>query len=603
MQFNNYIFTGFGMSKGKYKITNQDIFDAIEKGFLSGFSKEKIERSEKYSNFKKENPKSSPFDYFAGNIMGFYERNHVTPFPPTRKKLYYADTSLELAVEAIENALINANILASEIDAWYISTVSPHEQAPGIAARVKSFFVNEENHKPAFSLNSGCAGFNINLETTIAYFEAHPQAKHIIIAHSETMSSFLTQRTKFVPYVTFGDAAAAIVITKNIDNYKYGIININNLHDLYMLDYVGVDAKRNLYMNDSLIKDRAIINIPKSAEKCLQDSGWTNKDVNYFVPHQTGNVILHACAKSIGIELDKVFLEGQKYYGNVSGATVPLSLCLLKQEGKLVDNVKILSATAGVGGNFGAFSYIHKNINSRKIEIKKIFVGKKILILGASGYIGKTLCQDLYDKGAELYLHANNKADNLKEFNTAKIFIADFNNSDSVQKFIQEVKDSTQKFDYFINLAGSTSENMANKVNFISLVQIINSILPQIQNTILNIGTASEDIEFLPGVDWVAANRAFHGYLASASGEFLKYGIKTKYLQIGFAEGGLAKNFEEKSIFKFMLSVRQEKKLSSIEISEIIQKSLLYSKVIRIDYNYENAMLLGRVAYKLEVDI
>ena len=47
MKFNNYIFTGFGMSKGKYKITNDDIFYAIEKEFLSGFSKEKVEKSEK----------------------------------------------------------------------------------------------------------------------------------------------------------------------------------------------------------------------------------------------------------------------------------------------------------------------------------------------------------------------------------------------------------------------------------------------------------------------------------------------------------------------------------------------------------------------------
>ena len=53
MKFNNYIFTGFGMSKGKYKITNDDIFYAIEKEFLSGFSKEKVEKSENSYHLKK----------------------------------------------------------------------------------------------------------------------------------------------------------------------------------------------------------------------------------------------------------------------------------------------------------------------------------------------------------------------------------------------------------------------------------------------------------------------------------------------------------------------------------------------------------------------
>ncbi|MCK9498889.1 MAG: SDR family NAD(P)-dependent oxidoreductase [Bacteroidales bacterium] len=602
MQFRNYIFTGFGMSKGKYKITNKDIFEAIEKDFLSGFSKEKITKSEKFKAYKEKNPNASPFDYFAGNIMGFYERNHVTPFPPTLKKLYYADTSLELGVEAIENALEDANISASEIDAWYLSTVSPQEQAPGIAARIKSFFVDENNHKPAFSLSSGCAGFNMNLEAALSYFEAHPEAKHIIIAHSETMSSFLTQRTKFVPFVTFGDAAAAVVLTKIESNEKFGIININNLHDLHMLDYVGVDNKRNLYMNDSLIKDRAIINIPEAANKCLNESKWARDEIDYFVPHQTGNVILLTCAKNLEIDLDKVFLDGQKYYGNVSGATVPLSLCLLKQQGKLIDNLKILSATAGVGGNFGAFSYIHKNIKINNNEVQS-FLNKNILILGASGKIGLKLSEDLYSKGGNLFLQANQNFEKLIKFENSQKFICNFTDELSVEKFIKDLKNLNINFDYVINLASSVNENETYKVNFTTAVRIINSILPQIKNTLINIGSATEDIEFSPASDWTSANRAFHGYLASASGEFLKNGIKTIYLQIGFVEDGISKTFDEKAIFKFMLSVKQERKLKIEEISKIILKSLLFPKVLRLDYNYENAMLLGRIAYKLEVDV
>jgi 3-oxoacyl-[acyl-carrier-protein] synthase-3 len=603
MKFNNYIFTGFGMSKGKYKITNDDIFYAIEKEFLSGFSKEKVEKSEKFLSFKEKNPNATAFDYFAGNIMGFYERNHVTPFPPTLKKLYYADTSLELGVEAIQNALKDANILASDVDAWYVSTVSPQEQAPGIAARIKSFLVEDTNHTPAFTLSSGCAGFNVNLEAAISYFETHPQAKNIVIAHSETMSSFLTQRTKFVPYVTFGDAAAAVVLTKTQSDEKFGVININNFHDLHMLDYVGVDHKRNLYMNDSLIKDRAIVNIPNAANKCLEKSNWTSNDIDYFVPHQTGNVILFACAKNLNIDLEKVFLDGQKYYGNVSGATVPLSLCLLKNQGKLVDNSKILSATAGVGGNFGAFTYIHKNLKPSKEPEIRIFENKNILILGASGSIGLKLSEELYNKGANLFLQANKNLKQLSKFKNAKVFTCDFANDLSVEEFINNLKNSNINFDYVINLSSSVNENETYKVNFTAPVKIINSILPQIKTTIFNLGTAAEDVEFSPTPEWISANRAFHGYLASASGEFLKNGIKTIYLQIGFVEDGISKTFDEKAIFKFMLSVRQERKLTVEEVSDIIQKSLLVPKVLRIDYEYENAMVLGRVAYKLDVDV
>jgi 3-oxoacyl-[acyl-carrier-protein] synthase III len=43
------------------------------------------------------------------------------------------------------------------------------------------------------------------------------------------MSSFLTQRTKFVPFVTFGDAAAAVVLSRVNDSVKYGLTNLVNL--------------------------------------------------------------------------------------------------------------------------------------------------------------------------------------------------------------------------------------------------------------------------------------------------------------------------------------------------------------------------------------
>lgn len=591
------------MSYGKYKITNDDIFDAVEKEFLQGFSKEKIAKSDKYKAFKQIKPEASPFDYFAGHIMGFYERHHVTPFPPTTKKLYYADTSLELCVEAVENALSDAGIEASEIDAWYVSTVSPHEQAPGIAATVKSFFVAFGNDKPAFSLASGCAGFNMNLETAAAYFMAHPKTNHIVIAHTETMSSFLTQRTKFVPFVTFGDAAAAVVLSRVQDTEKYGLLDVVNLHDQYMLDYVGVDHKHNLYMNDSLIKDRATINIPVAANKCLNNCNWKAEEVDWLVPHQTGNVILKPAAAEIGVPEDKVFFGGQNLFGNVSGATVPLSLCLMKTNNLLADKTQILSATAGVGGNFGAFTYVHKCLDKRSPLQNTNLKGKKIIVLGASGKIGLEVVKNLSNHGAELYLQANKNTSKLEQFKTAKIYSCDFTDNDSVTNFISQIKNTGIAFDYLVKLSGNTNSETCFNVNFNAPVQIINSILPQLKHCIVSLGTAAEDVELTGAGQWTASNRAFHGYLASASGEFLKYGIRTVYLQIGFAENGISCQFDEKYIFKFMLLVGQASRLKTTHISNNIVKSLYLPKVLRVNYSYENAMLAGRIGYKLEVDV
>jgi 3-oxoacyl-[acyl-carrier-protein] synthase-3 len=600
----NYIFSGFGYSVGKYRITNSDILEAIDKGFLQGFSSSKLENSENYQQFEKLYPGKTPFDYFAGYKMGFYERHHVTPFPPTTKKLYYAETALDLGVKAIENALKNAAVQSKDIDAWMVSTVSSPEQAPGIAATIKSFFVGLENYTPTFSLSSGCAGFNINIEKAVDYLKFHPEAKNIIVAHTETMSSFLTNRIKFVPFVTFGDAAAAVVVSRVEDTEKYGLLEIVNFHDLNMLDYVGVDSHRDLYMDDSLIKDRATINLPVASEKCLTKTGWNVNDIDLFVPHQTGNVILKPAAKELGLPEDKLYLDAQNYYGNVSGATVPLGLALLNEKSKLKDNMKILSATAGVGGNYGAFSYIVKNkklnegFNLHTDDMK----GRQVLVLGASGKVGFQLSKELASRGADLVLQGNSRWEMLNEIKNAKAIFCDFNNEESVSAFIENLL-ILPDFDYVVNAAGKLEGDDVFNVNFYTPIKIINSIIGKIKHTILAIGTAAEDFELLGYDSWISSNRAFHGYLASASGEFHKYGIRIVYLQPGILEEGITDSIAIKYKFKFMLSCGQASCLKIDDFCNKLASSLYLNKVLSVQYSYENAMLLGRMGYKLEVDI
>ncbi|MBN2778443.1 MAG: SDR family NAD(P)-dependent oxidoreductase [Bacteroidales bacterium] len=600
----NYYFSGFGYSAGKYKIKNSDIEEAINKGFLQGFSSSKLEKSENFLKFKESNPEKTTFDYFAGYKMGFFERHHVTPFPPTAKKLYYAETSLDLAVKAIEQALKDSCLVAGEIDAWMISTVSPHEQAPGIAATIKSYFVDFDNHTPTFSLCSGCAGFNMNLEAAINYFKTNPKAKNIVVAHTETMSSFLKNRIKFVPFVTFGDASAAVIISKTESDEKFGIQSVVNFHDLKMLDYVGVNKNEDLYMDDSLIKDRATINLPIASKACLEKTNWTVEEIDLLVPHQTGNVILQPAAEELGVPNEKLYLEAQNYYGNVSGSTVPLSLALLNEQNRLSDNMKILSATAGVGGNFGAFSYITRSFKKKNPfnfhlnELK----GKSVLVLGASGKIGYNLAIELSNRGANLLLHGNKNTKKLTDIRNATIFKADFNDTDSINNFINSLADF-RDIDYLINAAGSLNDSEAMNINFYGPVNIINSLIRQIKLGILSIGTAAEDFE-LEGFDsWISSNRAFHGYLASASGEFLKYGIRTVYLQPGIIEIGLSEQIPQKYKFKFMLSTGQASCLNISNFCNNVANSLYLPKVLDVQYSYENAMLVGRMGYKLEVDI
>jgi len=338
----SYIFSGIGHAEARFKITNNEIGTALHNYHLSGFSNDKVVSSRNYQEFLKRQPGKTAFDYFTEEKMGFSVRHHVTPFPPTNKKIYFAESSLDLAVRAVRNALNNSGVHPSQVAAWFLSTVSPHEQAPGMAASMKSYLVSINNTTPAFTLTSGCAGFNINLERAVEYLKFHPESTHVVVVHSETMSSFLTNRIKFVPFVTFGDGAAAVVLSKVETPLPQGLLNIVNYHDVSMVDFVGVDKRWDLFMDDNVIKDRAIINIPAAAESALRNTGWQTTDIDFFVPHQTGNAILLPAIEKLGIPRSKLFTDAQMQYGNVSGATVPMSLSLLHQQNKLSPGTKIL---------------------------------------------------------------------------------------------------------------------------------------------------------------------------------------------------------------------------------------------------------------------
>ena len=591
----NYIFSGFGYSAGKFKITNGDIYDALKKGYFEGFAEDKIIGSEKFLKYCETHPSATPFDYFAGNIMGFYERHYVRPFPPRENRMH-VESSLDLAVKAVRKAMEDAMVQAKDIDAWFVSTVSPHQQAPGIAGSVKSFFTDAKNYTPAFSLTSGCAGFNQNLQKCIEYFKLHKDARYAVVAHTETMSAFLNKRTKFVPFVTFGDAAAAVVVERVEADEKFGLLDICNFQDLKMLDYVGVDDGWNLYMDDAVIKDRACVNIPKASRRCLSHVGWHIDDIDVFVPHQTGNVIVKQAAAELNFPMEKVFLKAQNLYGNISGATVPLSLAMLAESGKLTDGTKILSATAGVGGNYGAFAYLHRRFD--KIQSYGFHAdeldGKNILVLGASGKLGMAVSNELQVRGANLWLQGKDGV----SVDGAKCFSCDFSNTIAIEGFIAEILSSNIKFDFLVNLAETVDSAMVEQVNLFAPIQIINAIVGCITNGIVAIGNGAEDLNFDGDFSkWSSSKRAFHGYLASASGEFAKYGIKTTYLHLGFLNDGIVKDLPEKPVFKFMVKSRQEHFLELGKVAEAIVDSLYIPRQLEVDYTYENLMHVGRMGY------
>ncbi|HKK69038.1 MAG TPA: SDR family NAD(P)-dependent oxidoreductase, partial [Bacteroidales bacterium] len=516
----------------------------------------------------------------------------------------------------------DAGLQVGDIHAWFVSTVSPHEQAPGIAASIKAYFTDFDNNTPVFTLASGCSGFNLNLEHAVEYLQNNPEATHVVVAHTETMSNFLTQRTKFVPFVTFGDAAAAIILTREEAEVQYGLLNISNHQDMQMVDFVGVDKEGNLYMEDSVIKDRAIVNMSNAGKSMLEAVNWKAEDIDFFVPHQTGNAILIPTAKGIGFNRNQLFLEAQKEFGNVSGATVPISLSMLNSEGRLKPGTSILSSVAGVGGKYGAFSYLvppeAKQIPS--VLHRSDLAGKTCLVTGSTGALGSEISYELARRGATLILHhvnndeaVNHLISGISTFGAkATAISADFTNESETNEFVDAVKRKTSDIHYLIHAAGISenptdniypSDEAIMQVNCFAALEISKQLMPMIRETLVYLGSAAEDIpiEGFPG--FVASKACLHGAAGSAAGEFISKGIRTIYYMAGILDKGSSRLIPEKHAFRFMIENGQEIPMSVKETAYRIVSSLYIPKVLNVQNTYEGPMLVRRDGYVLETDV
>jgi 3-oxoacyl-[acyl-carrier-protein] synthase-3 len=610
----NYILSGFGHATGKYEVSNSLLEDGASRDKLDGFNPELIKHSKNYQAYLKEHPGATPFEYFVGYKMGFETRYHVTPWPPIKQNQDVAENSLDLLVEAVEKALVDSGLDAEDIDGWIVSTVSPQEQAPGIAATLKTYFTRPDNNTPAMTLTSGCAGFNIALRRSLDYFRSDDKLKNILIANTETMSHFLNHKRDFVYHATFGDAAAAAIISRvEPENGFEGVGVTKNYHDLRMIDFVGVDKDWNLYMDGAAVKRRAVPNLVESSKEVLELQGWTVDDLDLVVPHQTGNAILHSVAEDLTLPLEKLFQETQAKYGNVSGTTIPISLSELHYQGRLKPGMKILCPTAGVGGEYGAWVYqvpekqrvAPSDLNKRYSFLK----GKQVLLIGADNNFGVSLLEQMMHSGANVKIQYNRRNDyttqleamaNLENCN-AELMVYNIESEVNAIEFVKQLDGKV--FDYVINLNLASETIYAyNDINEVlerlqkPMDRLTRELLAFTKETSFILGHPLEEAALSEPSPLASAVAAWHGLAGSMSGEAISKGIRTVwYTPAVYA--GITGYMSGKTRMMAMKGMRQEVIRTDLSLlADKVIRSLFYLKVPQTLDKYQGPMIYRRDA-------
>lgn len=271
-----------------------------------------------------------------------------------------------MGAAAARKALINAGVRAEDIDMIIGCTCTPDYNFPTLACIIQ----DELGAENAFcwDINAACSGFIYAMDAARLYLAAGK--KNILIVASEAMSKCLdfTDRSTCV---LFGDGAGAVVLRpskglygsylhsigrlgNNIvsramkpagrfatdkDNPKYAKFEENEGHYMRMM---GRDVYR-----------FAIKAMPKALLGACENAGIDISELDLIIPHQANLRIIETAVKRLGVGMDKVFVNIDRY-ANTSSACIPMALAELQRDGKLERGKKIGLVGFGAGLTYGA---------------------------------------------------------------------------------------------------------------------------------------------------------------------------------------------------------------------------------------------------------
>ena len=252
------------------------------------------------------------------------------------------ETLLDLAAGAARAALDNAG--APPVSAVIAASASPDYHFPPLACRLG----NALGFDGPFCLDVGatCSGFIYALDIAAHYVNAG-SADTVLVVAAEKLSS-LTDYTDRATCVLFGDGAAAAVVTKGDKPYHSVLHCAADPGDSLFCRVGGT-----IRMNGGGVYKFAVTAASKAIGEVLVKAKLDIGDIDWFVLHQANIRILDGIAGRCGIDPAKVPVTLDKY-ANPSSATIPLTLDLMREDGRLRPGQRVLLSGFGAGLTYGA---------------------------------------------------------------------------------------------------------------------------------------------------------------------------------------------------------------------------------------------------------
>jgi 3-oxoacyl-[acyl-carrier-protein] synthase-3 len=268
--------------------------------------------------------------------------------------------SSDLGVRAIQEILQKKKMDALEIDLLICATATPDHLFPA-TANIISDKIGAKNAF-GYDLMAACSGFLFALVTGSKFIESG-QYKKVIIVGADKMSSIVDYSDRST-CILFGDGSGAVLLEPNTDGFGVcdSILRSDGSGRFFLHQKAGgsikpsshrsVDAKEHFVFQDGQpVFKSAVKYMADVSAEIMERNHLAANDVAWLVPHQANKRIIDATAHRMGIGMEKVMMNIEKY-GNTTNATIPL--CLWEWENKLKKGDNLILAAFGGGFTWGS---------------------------------------------------------------------------------------------------------------------------------------------------------------------------------------------------------------------------------------------------------
>lgn len=274
-----------------------------------------------------------------------------------RRIVNECQSASDLAYEAAVSALKKAQLKPKDLDLIIVATVTGDMPFPSTACLLQAKL--GAKNAAAFDLGAACSGFIYGLHVASGLIKSGLHHR-VLVVGAEVLSKFTDWQDRST-CILFGDGAGAVVLEPTKE--KHGIWSTHiysdgNLSDLIMLPGGGsyaVCSRETILKRLHTIKMKgnetfkvAVRTLEELAASTLETNSLDPSQLSLLIPHQANLRIIQATAKRLGLSMDKVFLNIQKY-GNTSAASVPIALDEAVAAGRIKDGEYLLLEAFGGG--------------------------------------------------------------------------------------------------------------------------------------------------------------------------------------------------------------------------------------------------------------